>query len=85
MPRDSAIVFSDLIAKLDVLYVHCDKCSRAGRYRVQHLIEERGRNTKVIDWLGELTADCPKKQERNERPMRRSLPTITEGALARSL
>ncbi len=62
MPRDGAIIFSDLIAKLDVLYVHCDKCSRTGRYRVQHLIEEYGRDTKVIDWLGELSADCPKKQ-----------------------
>ena len=37
MPRDGAIIFSDLIGKLDVLYVHCPKCSRAGRYRVQHL------------------------------------------------
>jgi hypothetical protein len=23
MPRDGAIIFADLIAKLDVLYVHC--------------------------------------------------------------
>jgi hypothetical protein len=54
-----------LIGKLDVLYVHCSKCSRAGRYRVQHLIEERGRNARLIDWLDELTADCPKKQAHN--------------------
>jgi len=25
------------------------------------LIEQRGRDAKVIDWLGEITADCPKK------------------------
>ncbi|MGB8749966.1 MAG: hypothetical protein WCD54_28965 [Pseudolabrys sp.] len=53
MPRDGAIIFADLIGKLDVLYVHCPKCSRAGRYRVQHLIEERGGNAKLIDWLDE--------------------------------
>jgi hypothetical protein len=62
MPRDGAITFSDLIGKLDVLYVHCPKCSRAGRYRVQHLIESRGRDAKLIDWLDEITADCPKKK-----------------------
>jgi hypothetical protein len=32
---------------------------------VQHLIEERGRNAKLIDWLDEITADCPKKQAHN--------------------
>jgi hypothetical protein len=26
MPRDGAIIFSDLIGKLDVLRVACDKC-----------------------------------------------------------
>ena len=68
MPRDGAIIFADLIGKLDVLYVHCPKCSRAGRYRVQH------RNAKLIDWLDEITADCPKKLAAQfERSVRRSL------------
>jgi hypothetical protein len=31
MSRDGAIIFADLIGKLDVLYVHCSKCSRARR------------------------------------------------------
>jgi hypothetical protein len=61
MSRDGAIIFGDLIGKLDVLYVHCPKCSRAGRYRVQHLIDERGRDGKVIDWLDQITTDCPQK------------------------
>jgi len=54
MPREGAIIFADLIGKLDVLYVHCLKCSRAGRYRVRQLIEERGGNGKLIDWLDEI-------------------------------
>ncbi|MGC1996710.1 MAG: hypothetical protein WA704_22645 [Pseudolabrys sp.] len=37
-------IFSDLIGKLDVLYVHCPK---------------------LIDWLDELIAECPKKIARN--------------------
>ena len=31
MPRDSAIIFSDLTGKLEVLAVAYDKCGRAGR------------------------------------------------------
>ena len=65
MPRDGAIIFSDLIGKLDVLRVRCDKCGRDGRYDLSRLIDKRGRDGKVIDWLDELTADCPKKQARN--------------------
>ena|SRR5262245_34354920 len=65
MPRDGAIIFGDLTGKLDVLYVHCAKCTRSGRYQVKRLIEERGRNGKIIDWLDELTADCPKKIAHN--------------------
>jgi hypothetical protein len=29
------------------------------------LIEQRGRDAKVVDWLREITADCPKKQAGN--------------------
>ena len=65
VPRDGAIIFADLIGRLDVLYVHCSKCGRADAYRVQHLIGERGRDGRVIDWLDEITADCPKKRTRD--------------------
>jgi hypothetical protein len=29
MPRDGAIIFGDLVGKLDVLVVECPKCGRA--------------------------------------------------------
>jgi hypothetical protein len=61
MPRDGAIIFSDLIGKLDVLRVSCEKCGRDGCYGLNRLIEKRGRDAKLIDWLDELTAECPKK------------------------
>jgi hypothetical protein len=44
MPCGGAIIFSDLIGKLDVLRVACDKCGRAGRYRLARLIDQRGRD-----------------------------------------
>ena len=60
MPRDGAIIFSDLIGKLEVLRVTCAKCERDGRYILARLIQ-RGRDAKVIDWLDEITKDCPTK------------------------
>ena len=62
MPRDGAIIFGDLIGKLDVLHVSCDKCGRNGRYMVARLIEKHRRDAKLVDFLAEITADCPKKQ-----------------------
>ena len=52
MPRDGAIIFGDLIGKLDDLRVSCDKCGRSGRYQVQRLIRDRGRDGKIVDWFG---------------------------------
>ena len=61
MPRDGAIIFNDLFGKTKVLRVTCEKCGRDGRYIVARLIRQRGRDAKVIEWLDELTAECPKK------------------------
>ena len=61
MPRDGAIIFSDLVGKLDLFRVTCAKCERDGCYGLAKLIDKRGRDAKVIDWLDELTAECPKK------------------------
>jgi hypothetical protein len=59
MPRDGAITFGDLVGKLDVLEVACDKCGRKGRYAVARLIEQRGPDGKIVDLLSELRSDCP--------------------------
>jgi hypothetical protein len=61
MHRDIAITFNDLIGKLDVLRVSCEKCGREGSYPLNGLIDRRGRDGKVIDWLDEVTAECPNK------------------------
>jgi len=65
MPVAGATVFSDLIGKLDMLRVNCDKCERDGCYGLSRLIDKRGRDAKVLDWLDELTAECPKKIAHN--------------------
>ena len=65
MPRDGAIIFGDLVGRLDALNISCDKCGRNGRYAVSRLIEQRGRDGKVVDFLADVSADCPKKQVAN--------------------
>jgi len=65
MPREDAIIFSDLVGKLDDVRVLCSACGRSGRYRLQALIASRGRDGKMIDWLDVITADCPKKSAHN--------------------
>ena len=44
MTRDGAIIFSDLVGKLDMVRVACDKCGRDGCYGLRRLIEKRGRD-----------------------------------------
>ena len=61
MPRDGG----DLTGKLGVLRVSCKKCGRDGRYILARLIRNSGRDAKLIDWLDELTAECPKKIAHN--------------------
>ena len=70
MPRDGAIAFRDIVGKLEILRVECDKCGRKGQYRVDHLIEQYGIDAKLFDW--EPEADCPRKQAKNAPDCRRS-------------
>ena len=62
MPRDGSLTPRDLVGKLDVLRVECEKCGRAGRYRVTTLAETIGWDGKLTDWLYDLTKDCPRKR-----------------------
>ena len=65
MPREGAIILRDLVGKLDVLNVECDKCARQGRYHLDRLIERHGIDAKLFDWTDEIAADCPRKQTMN--------------------
>ena len=44
--------------------------------------DKRGRDAKVIDWLDELTAECPKQNcSQYERPVRCEVSAIAESAV----
>jgi hypothetical protein len=64
-PRDGAIIFRNLVGKLGVLNVECDKCGRRGRYMLARLIARYGLDAKLFDWSDEITADGPRKQAKN--------------------
>jgi hypothetical protein len=57
MPREGAIIFSDLIGKLDVLRIECPKCGRAGRSKLTLLVAQYGRNEKLFTFIDEIAAD----------------------------
>src|SRR5262245_54761162 len=63
--RDGAIIFSDLIGKLDVVKVACGKCGRVGQYSLARLIERHGRDGNVADLIDAVAADCPKRKAAN--------------------
>jgi hypothetical protein len=71
MPREGAIIFRDIVGKLAVLRVECNKCSRVDRYRVAQLIERYGIDAKLFDWSDEITADSPRKIANR---LRRAMP-----------
>ena len=62
MPRDGSLTPHDLVGKLDVLCFECPKGSRTGRHALLRLIQQRGRDVRILDWLDVLPRDCPRKR-----------------------
>jgi len=62
MPGDGAITFRDIVGKLEVLRITCDKCGRRGQYRVDRLMARYGLDGKINAFSNEVTADCPCKR-----------------------
>jgi len=50
MLSNGAIIFGDLIGKVDRLRVSCEKCGRDGCYGLARLIDKRGRDRKLVYW-----------------------------------
>jgi hypothetical protein len=48
MLREGAIIFRDIVGKLDVLRIECDKCGRRSRYRVDRLVKKYGIDAKLL-------------------------------------
>jgi hypothetical protein len=70
MPRDGAIIFSDLIGKLRVA---CEKCGRDGCYGLNRLIERRGRDAKLIAIGSMRSPPTVRSSKRTVRTIRAAL------------
>jgi len=75
MSHDDAIIFGNLVGKLNVLVVECTT-SRSDRYASRRLIERRGRDGKLIEWFIDMTADCPRQRAQNYSDAARDGPTF---------
>jgi hypothetical protein len=58
MPREGAIIFSDLIDKLVVLRIECPKCDRPGQYQLADPIMRHGLNQKLFAFTDDVIANC---------------------------
>jgi hypothetical protein len=45
MPREGAVIFRELVGKIEVFGIECDKCGRRRRYHLYRLIERYGIDT----------------------------------------
>jgi hypothetical protein len=54
MPREGAIIFRDIVGKLDLLRVECDKCGRRGQCGIDGLLKQYGPDIAMPDLRHEL-------------------------------
>ena len=90
MPRDGAIIFCDIVGKLAVLRIICDKCGRSGQYRVDRLIIRYGIDAKLFDWSDEPRPTARGSRRELEQPAPRTVPRsakscVTFGARRRTM
>jgi hypothetical protein len=79
MPREGAIIFDDLIGKLDMLRVECSKCGCSGRYRLADLITRYGRDANLFAFTDDLIANCTRRQARSDSdPCGATFPDLTK-------
>jgi len=59
-PR-GALTLADLAGRTEELAVACNRCERAGRYRLAKLTDRHGPALALPELLRLLSADCPKR------------------------
>ena len=61
MHDTGAVLLHELARTHPMISVRCDRCDRAGRYRVSTLIERYGRYGRLPDVANALEAGCLRK------------------------
>jgi hypothetical protein len=66
MHREGAITSGDVVCKLTVLRIACDKCGRQSEHELKHLIERHGPFGKIGEWSKMAMVDCPRRMSMND-------------------
>ena len=61
-PAGSVVTLRQLVGRLDVVEVPCNRCDRHGRLRLARLIAQHGPDMGVPELLRVLSADCPRRR-----------------------
>jgi hypothetical protein len=64
MPHGSYSL-GEVAAELNMIRIRCDKCHRAGQYRVDKLLEHYGPDIAMPDLRHEL-AQCPRRRDMSD-------------------
>ena len=83
MPRDGAIIFADLIGKLDVLRIECVRCGHSGQYHVTKARRATWPERQAVRVVGRADGGLPAQAHPwRERPVRRAMSGFAEGAVS---
>lgn len=63
MTRRGYVSLGEIAAKLRMLRIECDRCGRAGRYRIDKLVAKYGADASIQPLQEEITADCPRRAD----------------------
>ena len=81
-PREDAIIFSDLIGKVDMLRIESPQCDLPGQYRLADLIMRYDRSEKSFAFTDDVLANCARKQARRSACTDISLSTLRRPAIS---
>jgi hypothetical protein len=77
MATSGSINLSEVSEHTTVLDVACNRCDRAGKYRLETLIARHGADFGIPALLRQLSEDCPKREiDHRLRLVRCSLPGV---------
>lgn len=62
MPHGGAVTLRDIVGKIGVLSIECDRCAEAGRYLIANLIYDYGLDVALEEILASITAGCPRRR-----------------------
>lgn len=78
MPGGGAVTLGEIVGKLGVLRVECDRCARAGQYLVANLVHKHGVNATLPEVLADISANCPRRQSTSTDMCQACMPDLVE-------